>query len=220
MTPVSVDLSDVLFVVGMRREARILGPHRSVRVGASGLAQAIGRRPRRPVVSFGLCGALAPDLSCGALVLATRVVHGGEAYEADPDLLSRLASRLPDALCGAVAGSPHIVGEAGDKADLARSTGALAVDMESHLVACAATDAGAPFAVVRAVSDRATDTLPLAARAGFRSDGAVDVSAVILALARRPWELPALLATAKGADAGFRALARASEAIGAGGARP
>jgi hypothetical protein len=85
--------------------------------------------------------------------------------------------------------------------------------MESHAVARVAQRAGLPFAVVRAVSDRAMDTLPRAAQAGFRPDGRVDIAAVIAALARRPWELPALVRIGRGAGAGFRALERASQAM-------
>ncbi len=214
MTAGSFDPAHVLFVVGMRREAQILGPGRQALVGAGALAAAIAQRRPSAVISFGLCGALSAALTCGDLVMATRVLDGAEAFEADGALSRRLSVRLAHAVHGPMLGSAAIVGEARDKAALASLTGAIAVDMESHLVARAAKAAGAPFAVVRAVSDRAADTLPRAAQAGFRPDGAVDVPAVIAALIRRPWELPALVATAQGAGAGFRALEGASHAIG------
>jgi nucleoside phosphorylase len=215
VTARSLDLADALFVVGMRREARILGAGRRVQVGAHGLAEALAARPPAAVISFGLCGALSRRLAYGDLVLATGVIGGGATIDTDSALAGRLCAGLPQAIRGPVAGSPVIVGEAREKAGLAASTGAIAVDMESHLVARAALASRTPFAVLRAVSDRAADSLPAAAKAGFRPDGAVDVLAVIAALLRRPGDLPGLIHTAQGAGAGFRALALASRTLDA-----
>jgi len=209
----AVDLTDALFVVGMEREARILRPRRRLVVGTQGLAGAIATLRPGAVISFGLCGALAPTLACGDIVLATQVLDRGDGVEADPALRDLLRERLPRAVCGPVVGSPTIVGEAQEKAALALATGAIAVDMESAQIARAATAAGLPFAVVRAVSDRAADTLPRAAQAGFGPEGAVDILAVILGLVRRPWELSPLIATARGAGAGFKALAAVSRSL-------
>ena len=85
--------------------------------------------------------------------------------------------------------------------------------METHAVARAARAAGLPFAVVRAVSDSAAFALPRAAQAGFKADGEPDVGAVIAALVRRPWELPALIRTAVDAERAFRSLAVAAQAL-------
>jgi hypothetical protein len=86
--------------------------------------------------------------------------------------------------------------------------------MESHIAARAALAHGVPFAAVRCVSDGATRSLPLAAQAGFGADP--DIGAVLRALARRPWELPALIRTALEAEAGFRALVNARHLLGPG----
>jgi adenosylhomocysteine nucleosidase len=55
--------------------------------------------------------------------------------------------------------------------------------------------------------------LPKSAQAGFKADGQPDIAAVIGALARRPWELPALVRVAIEAETAFRALARAAPAV-------
>jgi nucleoside phosphorylase len=209
----AVDLADALFVVGMEREARILSPQRRVVVGTRGLASAIATQRPGAVISFGLCGALSSTLACGDVVMATRVVDRGDSVEADQALRDRLLERFSRAVSGPVVGSATIVGQAQEKAALALATGAIAVDMESAQVARAATAAGLPFAVVRAVSDRAADTLPRAAQAGFGPEGAVDILAVILGLVRRPWELAPLIATARSAGAGFKALAAVSRSL-------
>ncbi len=207
------DGEGLLFVVGMRREAQILGSGRRVAVGRSGLDAALADRRPGALISFGLCGALAASLRCGDLIVATQVDGPDGPIAADAGLGARIAGALPGSIRGRVLGSDAIVGDAAGKAALAASTGAIAVDMESHVVALAAQRAGAPFAVVRAVSDAAADTLPRAAQAGFRADGEVDVLAVLAALARRPWEIVALVATARNAGAGFRALERAAPTL-------
>jgi adenosylhomocysteine nucleosidase len=202
----------VLFVVGMVREAKILGPRRRVLVGTAGLDAVLRERPSA-LVSFGLCGALAPELEVGQLVMATAVVTPDGELPADETLSGRLADRLGPLVRGLFVGSDVIVPDPPRKSALRRSSGAIATDMESHLAAQAAARAGVPFAALRAVSDRADEALPAAAQAGFRPDGGVDVAAVVAGLARRPADLPGLLRTARHAGAAFAALRRAAEAL-------
>jgi len=57
------------------------------------------------------------------------------------------------------------------KAGLFHTTGAIAVDLESHLVAQAAARAGRPFLILRAIADPASRSLPPAAVNGLDSDG-------------------------------------------------
>ena len=114
---------------------------------------------------------------------------------------------------GDIAGSETIIATAAAKSALRAASGAVAVDMESAAVARLAREAGIPFAVVRAVSDPAQRALPMAARAGFGADGVADIGAVLQALLRRPYELPALIRTAIEAEAGFSALKRAAGVI-------
>jgi nucleoside phosphorylase len=58
------------------------------------------------------------------------------------------------------------------KRALRAETGALAVDMESHVAARVAARRGLPFAVVRVISDSADEALPPAAQIGMKPDGA------------------------------------------------
>jgi hopanoid-associated phosphorylase len=196
----------------MRREAQILGPHRRAVIGTANLDAALAERPSG-LVSFGLCGALAPELGVGQLAMATGVVTPEGKLATDEALSDRLATRLQGVARGLFAGSDVIVPDPPRKSALRQSSGAIATDMESHVAAQAAARAGVPFAVLRAVSDRADEALPAAAQAGFRPDGSVDVAAVIAALARRPSDLPGLLRTARHAGAAFAALRRAAETL-------
>ena len=108
---------------------------------------------------------------------------------------------------GAIAASDVMVVDAAAKAALHAATGALAVDMESHVAAAFAAAHGLPFAALRVISDGADRALPKAAQAGMKADGGMDVLAVLRALARDPGQLPALIRTGLEAEVAFRQLA-------------
>jgi hopanoid-associated phosphorylase len=202
--------AELLFVVGMPREARIVGRGEAVVVRERGLAAALAKRPTA-VVSFGICGALDPDLEVGAIIVGSGVTAGGEKFAADRAWATRLLEAFPGSRLGGFVSEDLVVGDPAAKAALRRQSGAMAVDMESHLVA----RTGLPFAVLRAVSDRANQTLPSSALAGFRPDGTTDIGAVLRALASHPGELAALLRLAAGAATAFKALEGAPPRIGA-----
>jgi len=145
-----------------------MGLARSQRAAAALLGDLAAARPRAAsVVVAGLAGALRSSLSPGDVVVADEVL-GGERPRAVPD-----AASLADGLRGA--GLSVQVGPVlstvrlacGDRADLHRRTGAIAVDMESAWLAEALTRADIPvvhgfvlrLAVVRVVVD--TPAAPL-----------------------------------------------------------
>jgi hopanoid-associated phosphorylase len=211
----------ILAVVGLRREARIVA-HDSVRAvigggGAAGLAARLAQvfgPELEGVISFGLCGALAPALKPGDLVAASAVRDGRKRFETDLAWTRRIIRALPHASGGSIAGSDVMVTTPGAKAALHASSGAVAVDMESHVTARFARAHGLPLAVLRAVSDGADHALPPAAQRGMRSDGGMDIGAVLAALARDPRQLPGLIRTGVEAEKGFRALLRCHHLLG------
>ena len=143
-----------------------------------------------------------PDLQPGDVVI------DGEA-----PALEHLQRALPHAHRGAIVGNDAIVATAAEKYALHERTGALAVDMESHVAARVALRKGLPFAALRVISDCARDNLPPAALVGMRPDGGMALGAVLASLARDPRQLPALISTGRQADQAFRSLSRAFEAI-------
>ena len=203
-------ISGNLIVVGMAREASAARPLGRVVVGVDALARALGDGASG-VLSFGLCGGLDPALAPGDLVVGTKV----GAFAVDADWLARLTRALPGAALGDVAGSDAITGSVSAKAALRTATGAIAADMESHRAAELASAAGVPFAILRAVSDGAGESLPICAQMGFRSDGSVDVGAVIRGLIARPSEFPALMRTARNAGKAMTALTNAANRLSA-----
>ncbi len=158
------------------------------------------------IVSFGVCGGLNPSLKSGDLVIESN----------SKGWLERLQAALPTARSGIVAGGDAMIAGASEKRALRQRLGADAIDMETHQVKAFAERTGTPYAVVRAVSDPAHSALPRAALVGLKPKGETDAFAVVRSLALRPWELPALLRTAREADAALRALRNARDLLGPG----
>ncbi len=171
------------------------------------------------LVSFGLCGALHPDLAAGDLVLADAVVSERpdvNPWHCDAAWLTDLRPTLSESLrkrchVGCVLGAERVIAIANEKVKLGQAYGALAVDMESHAVAEAAVRHGLPFLVLRACSDDATQDLPEAALRATQADGSVKIAPVLAALSRQPGQLAGLMALAKGSKRAHAALARALE---------
>jgi adenosylhomocysteine nucleosidase len=218
MPPIS-ERSDVLAVVGMTREAKILTGAPVVIGGGDleGLTERLEDELRAGVagvVSFGLCGALDAALRVGDLVIGEAVADDTESYDADADWIARIAALLPEARVGRFAGAERPVATAADKTELRQRTGAIAVDLESFQVAKLARRFGVPFAVVRAVSDGADRALPPAARVGLGADGRPAIGPVFASLKSNPWQIGALIRTALEAEDGFHALERARQVLG------
>jgi len=204
--------NELLIVVGIKREARIVGDRARVLVGGRGLDPALWEGTAA-VMSFGLCGALDPAFKVGDLVIGTGVIGGGARdYETDAAWRAKIAAALPDAKLAAFAASHAIVGSIEAKAALHAKTGAGAVDMESYLAARGAADFGVPFAILRAVSDSAATSLSPTVQAGFRDDGSVDIGAILRALIARPWQIGSLISAGQDANRAFRTLTAAADA--------
>jgi hopanoid-associated phosphorylase len=210
----------ILAATGLQRERRIVaGPDIEAIAGggdAARLEAALDGLADRAsgVISIGIAGGLAPGLQVGQWVVADAVLVDGESMPTDPAWTGRLATRLPEAARGLLLGANAMVAEATQKASLHRTTGALAVDMESHVVAQVARRHHLPFAAARVVSDAAHRTLPPAARIGMKSDGGMDLPAVLRSLLADPRQLPALIRTGLEAEQGFRALLRGYRRLG------
>jgi adenosylhomocysteine nucleosidase len=214
-------LDVILAVVGLQREARIVAG-RGVRVVVGGGdAIALGARLEQAldqtvngVISFGVAGALAPALKPGDLVVASAVRDERRRLETNSAWMRAIMKRLPHAVGGAIAGSDAMVTTAEAKAALHGSSGAVAVDMESHVAARFAASHGLPLAVIRAVSDGADHALPPAAQRGMRPDGSMNIGAVLAELIKDPRQLPALIRTGIEAEKGFAALLRGHHLLG------
>jgi hopanoid-associated phosphorylase len=215
----------VIVVCGLAFEAAIAagpgvlavcgpGPRR-VAEGLDALLAEHARGAVAGILSFGCAGGLDPHLEPGACVLAGGVAADGAVVETDPAWTRALAARLPGASVGLLAGLDTPLASRDGKTRLWRASGALAVDMESHAAALAARRHGLPFAACRVVLDPPWRSLPACALAAMRADGSTDLPALLLALARAPWEIGALGALALDAWRARRALRRVRAQLGA-----
>ncbi|MDB5758901.1 MAG: squalene--hopene cyclase [Burkholderia sp.] len=172
------------------------------------------------IISFGTAGGLAPDLQPGACVLAQRVVTPDRDFAVDADWLAALRACLPDAATGTLAGVEHPVADAASKARLRQSSGACAVDMESHRAALLAQRHGVPFAACRVIVDHADRHVPSAAIEGVNADGTIALSRLLRELALHPGQLAGCIVLAFDAAAARRQLRAVRLAMGAAFALP
>jgi hopanoid-associated phosphorylase len=190
----------------MRREARIVGAQARVCQRGIGLDEALAQGGEA-VISFGLCGALDPSLKVGDLVIGEAVTDGDRRYDCDAPWTAALGDTLPHARQGLFWADGKMITGVKEKTRLLQATGAVAVDMESHIAAKAAAAHGVPFAIVRAVSDSAVTEIPPVAKAAFAPDGRIDVAAVARRVVfGRLGELWDLIPLARDAGLAFRAL--------------
>ena len=123
------------------------------------------------MISTGLCGALDPALRLGDVV-----VSGNAHIEARAEFVR-----------GAVHTIDRVAGSAAEKRNLRSQTGAIAVDMESAAVERKAAEWNVPYLCIRAVSDRACDTLPLDFNRYRNARGDFSRTRIALAAITRPF---------------------------------
>lgn len=211
----------LVVVTGMLREARLAeGPGVHCLTGyrdPAGLRAGLARIPGdiAALMSFGIAGALDPALRVGDVVVGVQVCDPeGRQFEADPRWTAALSRELSNARRSRIAGSDVIVADAAAKRQLRVATNAAIVDMESHCVARLAHERGLPFGVLRVVADTAQDAIPTSAQAGLNPDGSTAPLAVIRELAKRPWQLPALLVLARRTEIALASLAVCRRLLG------
>ncbi|OKO88645.1 adenosylhopane nucleosidase [Bradyrhizobium sp. NAS80.1] len=168
------------------------------------------------LMSFGIAGGLSPGLRSGTCIVGSTIVAETIELATDRNWSQALLRLIPDAIHGAISGVPTVAAHPEAKHLLHMSTGALAVDNESHVVASVAAARDLPVTAVRVIMDPLTRELPAAALAALRANGTIDLAALIHAILRRPGELPTLLRTALDAWTGFDALLRCRRLLGPG----
>jgi hopanoid-associated phosphorylase len=195
----------VAAVTGLAAEAAVARragisaePSGGIAAQTTAIAESLLRAGAEALMSFGIAGALAPTLMRGCLLVPRTVIEeSGTRYAVDSGW------RMPviDALRGAglwieegdLLGAPDAAAAPARKAELHRITGAVAIDLESHLVAQVAARAGRPFLALRAVADSAAQALPDAAVHGLAASGKPAFGRVLLSVARDPRQIPALI---------------------------
>jgi nucleoside phosphorylase len=166
------------------------------------------------IISFGVAAGLDPVLRAGDCIVANEISDALRRYPADALWSRKLLRIVPGARTGCIAGIDAIVSDPAAKLELHRRTGAVAADMESHIVARAAADHGVAFAAIRVVLDPAHRMLPEAALAAAGANGAVDTASLTRAVLARPSQLAALSRLAFDAYAARNSLVKLRRLLG------
>jgi adenosylhomocysteine nucleosidase len=211
----------VLCTSGLAAEAKIArAAGFSVVVGAGhrGRTEALVEnavRHAKCLVSFGIAGALAPELRAGHVVISTEVIADGQSWRPEAAFRSRIADLARDigAVDGPVLGAPAILATSAEKRRAWRDTGALAVDLESEVVARIASAAGIPFVVVRTIADSVLRELPPAALIPLSEDGTPKLAQVLASVLRKPRQFRALVGLARETRTALSALAEPARAL-------
>jgi hopanoid-associated phosphorylase len=168
------------------------------------------------VLSFGIAAGLDPKLPPGSAVVASVVVSRGDEHPVDERLSQALLSHDGRALSGAILGVDAPVLDAREKKRLFEKSGAVALDMESHLAARFAANRKVKFAALRVIADPAERTIPPVALLGMRPDGALKPMAVLSGLVRSPTQIAPLARLAYEMWSARRGLVRVRRRLGAG----
>jgi hopanoid-associated phosphorylase len=225
--PVRPSVRPVLAVTGLAREARLAEGPGVITIRAGGdtarLRAMLGAHivPNcRAVISVGIAGGLDPDLVPGDVIVATGIATPDRRHSASLDVARRLAAQLSAhpkrVVLADLAGVDAAVMCPIAKRDLRRATGAIAVDMESHIAADFAARYGLPFAAVRVICDPAHRALPALIATALHPNGEVNFSSLLGGLMRRPLQLVAMTRLARDAAEGFRALRNCRDLLGYG----
>ncbi|WP_394808623.1 phosphorylase [Nitrosomonas sp.] len=201
-----VDDLAVLWLSGMGAQA--------ARTAAEGLHQ----HGVTALVSFGVAGALSPDLKPGDLVLPD-AIHVDTQLSVNIAWRDRLQNLLPADITvqnGILANSDMPLTGTKAKLDLAQATGACAVDMESAAIAAVAAAAGIPFIAVRAIIDPLQFSPPGALLGAVYPDGRVNPIRLTALILKRSVHLTTLMQMGAGMRAARKTLSRVIQLAGPG----
>ena len=170
------------------------------------------------LVSLGFCGALAPGLRSGSVMVPQYILTDDREERFDPDAgwreatLARLAAMQPHG--NALFSARDVITSTAGKQAIHVERKAAAVDMESAGIAHAARRLGVPFLAIRIVLDEAGDALPRATANAIHADGNLNARGLVSGLVRHPKDIPALMALGRKSSRAQKQLKAVCEALG------
>ena len=167
------------------------------------------------LVSFGIAGGLAPELKAGTVVVSGEVISETHHWAVGSLYMQRLSdfARSIGAIWGPVLGATSILATRIEKKRAWATTRALAVDLESEIVARTATALGIPFIVLRSIADTARRDLPPASLVPLSADGKPDLLRVLAAVLRRPFQVAGMIGLAEETGIALSALIGPARAL-------
>jgi adenosylhomocysteine nucleosidase len=167
------------------------------------------------LISFGIAGGLARELAAGTVIVSGEVVSERGRWAVQPHHRARLAefAREIGAVEGPIFGADSILVTQAEKDRARATTRALAVDLESEIVASTATSLGIPFIVLRTIADTARRDLPPAALIPLAADGTPHFWRVCAAVLRQPFQLTGMVGLAQETQRALLALIGPARAL-------
>ena len=184
ITPVSGRIS--LLISGMGAEKARLAACRMIDNGFNAL------------ISWGTAGALAADISPGALIIPERIMTAeGAVFHTAKNWRTSIVRRLKDCpsdiYLGQLSDSMHILTQGPEKYRIRQHTDSLAVDMESAAIAEVARINQAPFLSIRSISDSSNMSIPDSVMKFTGQYGEIRILKLISSLLRHPSDIPGLV---------------------------
>ena len=159
-------------------------------------AQALVSSGCTGLVSFGLSGALDPQHVPGDVLVPDVVLNPeGRRFVTDTAWQSGLKNALSATMAvssGSISGSDSPLLTVEQKMARRLSSGAAAVDMESHAIAEVAARHGLPFVALRVIADSHQLQIPAWTMNGVQDNGQVHEGQLFLGFLIRPWLWPKL----------------------------
>jgi adenosylhomocysteine nucleosidase len=165
-------------------------------------AEELVKRGATALLSWGTAGGLDPVIPSGGLIIPeTILVPENNSLAVDRTWHQAVCGLLRGKLefhTGPLVQSSSLLRAPVEKRALYERSGAVAVDMESGVIASVARRAGTPFLCVRAVADTASMTVPLSALAALDESGRVRPLRMLIRLSMRPRDFYPLLSLGRG----------------------
>lgn len=168
--------------------------------------QFLATQSPQKVFTCGFAGGLNPGLKWGDVVFETG--SHPEPAPADRERLTAAGAKPAKFFC-----ADRIATTIAEKKRLRDETGADAVEMESAAIHALCRERGIACVTVRVISDQADEHLPLDFNALARPDKSLDYGKLLLALAKSPRKIGALLALRKKTSLAARQLATVLERV-------
>ena len=163
------------------RGVKILVTGIGARNAETSLRRFLAQHAIQRVFTCGFCGGLNPEFKSGEVIFMT-------GYPELEKQLLAAGARLATFIT-----SPHIVTTATEKQQLRAKTGADVVEMESEAILAVCREKKIPCAMVRAISDTASEDLPLDFNVLARPDSSLHYGKLFLAIAKSPGKIGALM---------------------------
>lgn len=181
-------------------------------------AQALVSSGCKGLVSFGLSGALDPQHVPGDILLPDAVLNPeGRRFITDASWRSGLEKALSATMpvsSGSISGSNAPLLTVEQKVASRLSSGAAAVDMESHAIAEVAALHGLPFVALRVIADSHQLEIPAWTMNGVQDNGQVHEGQLFLGFLIRPWLWPKLRVLAVSNSKALKSLRRSILVVG------